>query len=67
MKVKQIRENTTEEILGQIKEAERELSGLKLKKNVSDGVTQPLKIRTLRRDVARMRTVIREREINSND
>ena len=67
MKVKQIRENTTEEILGQIKEAERELSELKLKKNVSDGVTQPLKIRTLRRDVARMRTVIREREINSND
>lgn len=61
MKAKQIRENTTEEILAKIKEAEREIVNLKLKKTTSDGITKPLKVRSLRRDVARMRTVIRER------
>lgn len=67
MKVKQIRENSTDEINAHIREAERELLLLQIKKTVSDGTIQPLKIRTLRRNVARMHTVIREREIEKND
>lgn len=67
MKIKQIRENSSDEIRSQILEAERELLLLQVKKTVSDGTTQPLKIRTLRRAVARMHTVIREREIENND
>lgn len=61
MKVKQIRENTTEEILAQIKEAEREITVTKVKNAAADGSVKPVKVRTLRRDVARMKTVIRER------
>lgn len=67
MKMKQIRENSSEALSAQIREAERELLLLQVKKAVSDGTTQPLKVRTLRRDVARMHTVIREREIQNND
>lgn len=67
MKVKQIRENSTDEIRGLIKEAKREILTIKMKKAVSDGTIQPLKARTLRRDVARMETVIRERENQNND
>jgi len=67
MKVKEIRENSTDEIEAQIIESERELLLLQVKKTVPDGTTQPLKIRTLRRAVARMHTVIREREIEKND
>jgi len=67
MKIKQIRENSSEEIRAQITESEREMLGMKVKKAAADGSTQPLKIRMLRRDVARMQTVIREREIKNND
>ncbi len=67
MKIKQIRENSPEEIRAQIKEAERDMLGMKVRKAAADGSTQPLKIRMLRRDVARMQTVIREREIKNND
>ncbi len=67
MKIKQIREKATDEIRGDIRETERQLLDLQVKKTVSDGTTQPLTIRALRRDVARMHTVIREREIQNND
>ena len=63
MKIKQIRENTTEEILAQIKETERKMLQMKTRRTVTDGI----QIRAMRRDVARMHTVIREREMNSND
>ena len=67
MKINQIRENSSEEISAQIIESEREILGMKVKKAAADGSTQPLKIRMVRRDVARMQTVIREREIKNND
>ncbi|MGI5869586.1 MAG: 50S ribosomal protein L29 [Kiritimatiellia bacterium] len=63
MKIKQIRENTTEEILAQIKETERKMLRMKTRRTVTDGI----QIRAMRRNVARMHTVIREREMNSND
>jgi ribosomal protein L29 len=67
MKIKQIRENSSEEIRALIQESEKEMLGMKVKKAAADGSTQPLKIRTVRRAVARMQTVIREREIKNND
>ena len=63
MKIKQLRDNSSDELRAQIQEAEKEMLGIKVKKAGADGSTQPLKIRTIRRDVARMHTVIREREI----
>lgn len=67
MKIKQIRENSSDEIRAQILDAEKEMLGIKVKKAAADGTTQPLKIRMMRRDVARMQTVIRERETKTND
>ena len=62
MKAAQLREQSTEE-LGQVADDMRkELSGLRIKKGVGDGSEQPLRIRTLRREVARVKTIIRERE-----
>jgi large subunit ribosomal protein L29 len=62
MKASQLREQSVEE-LGQVAEdLRKELSGLRIKKGVGDGSEQPLRIRTLRREVARVKTIIRERE-----
>ena len=63
MKIKQIRENSTEELVSQIKENERKMLEMKVRKAAADGT----KVRMLRRDVARMHTVIRERETKNND
>ena len=62
MKVKQIRETPTEELLAQVKEAKAKILRAKVKKTASDVAKNPLEVRTLRRDVARMLTVVRERE-----
>ena len=67
MKIKQVRENSSDDIRAQILQAEKEMLGIKVKKVAADGTTQPLKVRMLRRDVARMQTVIRERETKKND
>ncbi|NLB69431.1 MAG: 50S ribosomal protein L29 [Lentisphaerae bacterium] len=67
MKVKHIRENTDEEIRQRIEATEKEILTCKMKKATADGSIQPLKIRMLRRDLARMHTVLRERENNNND
>ena len=62
MKVKQIRETPTEELLSQVKEAKARILRAKVKKTASDVAKNPLEVRTLRRDVARMLTVVRERQ-----
>ena len=63
MKIKKIRENSTEELVSQIKENERKMLEMKVRKAAADGT----KVRLLRRDVARMHTVVRERETKKND
>lgn len=63
MKIKQVRETSTEELLTRVREAKREILEAKIKKTASDVTKNPLKPRTLRRDVARMLTVVREREL----
>ena len=63
MKIKQVRETPSEELLTRVREAKREILEAKIKKVATEGTKQPLKRRTLRRDVARMLTVKREREL----
>ena len=63
MKIKQVRETSTEDLLTGVREAKRELLEARIKKAASDVAKNPLKQRTLRRDVARMLTVLREREL----
>ena len=63
MKIKQVRETPSEELLTRVREAKREILEAKIKKTASDVAKNPLEVRTLRRDVARMLTVVREREL----
>lgn len=62
MKMSSIREYTSEELEGQLAAKRKELFGLKVKNRTGEPAEQPLLIRELRRDVARIKTVIRERQ-----
>ena len=63
MKIKQARETRTGQMLSEVKAAKAKIHGAKIKKTASDVAKNPLEVRTLRRDVARMLTVVREREL----
>jgi len=62
MKATELRELKAEELDQRIRETALELRDLRLKHRTGDGADKPLRIRTLRRDVARMLTIARERE-----
>ena len=63
MKVKEIRELTTEQIVAKIKESKEELFNLRFQQ-ATGNLEKPSRIRDLRHTVARMKTVLKEREIN---
>ena len=63
MKVNEIRNLTTEEINAKIKETKEELFNLRLQQATGD-LEKPSRIRELRHLVARLKTVLRERELN---
>ncbi|MDD3241286.1 MAG: 50S ribosomal protein L29 [Bacilli bacterium] len=63
MKVKEIRELTTEEIVAKIKESKQELFNLRFQQ-ATGNLEKPSRIRDLRHTVARLKTVLRERELN---
>ena len=62
MKVNEIRNLTTEEIVAKIKEAKEELFNLRFQQ-ATGNLEKPSRIKELRHDVARCKTVLREREI----
>ncbi len=61
MKVSEIRKLKDEEILAKIKENKKELLNLRIK-NATASLDNPGKLRELKKDVARMLTVLKERE-----
>ena len=63
MKVKEIRELTTEEINAKLFEAKQELFNLRFQQ-ATGNLEKPSRIRDLRLTVARMKTVLKERESN---
>ena len=63
MKVNEIRNLTTEEINAKIKETKEELFNLRFQQ-ATGNLENPSRIRELRHTVARMKTVLREREDN---
>ena len=63
MKVKEIREMTTEDIQKHIVDAKQELFNLRFQQ-ATGNLEKPSRIRELRHTVARMKTVLREREDN---
>lgn len=62
MKVFDIRELPIEELTKRIKDEEENLVHLKFQKATSQ-LESPIRIRSVRRDIARMRTILREREL----
>ena len=62
MKVNEIRQLSTEEIQTKIKESKEELFNLRFQQ-ATGNLEKPSKIRELRHQIARLKTVIREREL----
>ena len=63
MKVNEIRNLTTEEIVTKIKETKEELFNLRFQQ-ATGNLEKPSRIKDLRHTVARMKTVLKERENN---
>ncbi len=64
MKVKEIREMTTEDIKKKIMDAKEELFNLRFSASLGN-LEKPSRIKELRHDVARCKTVLREREMEA--
>ena len=62
MKAKSLRDQTSEELRQLCEDTEKEIFDFKIQRSTGAD-EQPLKIRGLRRDLARIKTVIREGEI----
>lgn len=63
MKIQEIRKLTTEDLNKKLDEFKKELFNLKFSASTGN-LEKPHKIKELRHDVARIKTVIRERELN---
>jgi large subunit ribosomal protein L29 len=63
MNATDVRDMTTEEIQAKISESQEELFRLRFR-GATQQIENPALIKTLRRDVARMRTILRERELS---
>ena len=63
MKVNDIRKLTTEEIIAKVKENKEELFNLRFQQ-ATGNLEKPSRIRDLRHTVARMKTVLKEREMS---
>ena len=63
MKVKEIRELSTEEIEKKLVETKEELFNLRFQQ-ATGNLEKPSRIRDLRHTVARMKTVLKERDVN---
>ncbi len=66
MKVEEIRKLTDEEIMKKITETKEELFSLRLKQ-ATGSLDKPSKLHSLRKDVARMKTILNERKRGVND
>ncbi len=59
MRMESLRDLTQDELLQKREELVRELFNLRLRKGIK-GLDNPLKLRTLRRDIARIETILSE-------
>jgi len=62
MKAKDIRAKSVDEIKAEMKDSRKRLIDLKIKEAAKHSGRAPLEVRFLRKDIARMETVLRERE-----
>ena len=63
MTVQDIRNTETQELLNKVEEYKKELFGLRFQQETGQ-LENTARIRTVRKDIARIKTIIRERELN---
>ena len=63
MKINELRKLTNEDLNKKITESKKELLDLRIKQSAGS-LEKPSKIHELRKDVARMKTILRERELS---
>ena len=63
MKINEIRELTDEEIIAKIEDCKEELFNLRFK-GATGSLEKPSRINELRKTVARMKTILRERQLS---
>lgn len=66
MKVTEIKELTKEELLKKIQTAQQDLDELKFKNSLNQ-LENPLMIRNLRKDIARMNTIFTEKTVSDQE
>ncbi|MDE0837694.1 MAG: large subunit ribosomal protein L29 [Candidatus Promineifilaceae bacterium] len=66
MKSAQLREQTEEELQEACRSTHHAMLNFKAQKGIGEAVDHPLKIRALRRDLARIKTIMKERGIREN-
>ena len=66
MKIHEVREMKTEEIIRQIEEEERNLVDLRFAHQVKE-LTNTAKLSLLKKDIARMKTILKERAGNEKE
>ncbi len=62
MKLEELRKLSVEELNGKIKESKEELFNLRFQQ-ATGNLEKPARLRELRKQVAKMKTIIREREL----
>ena len=62
MKINKVREMSSEELVKELDELKKELFKLRFSL-ATNGLDNPLKIKEVRRDIAKIKTVLREREL----
>jgi large subunit ribosomal protein L29 len=65
MKAKEVREKTVNELNQSLVELKTELFNLRFQL-ATGGLENPLRINLVKKDIARVKTVLRERELNVN-
>lgn len=65
MKLQEIKDKTIEELKDAILSAKQELFQLKIKHNKMTPLENPAQIKTLKKQVAQMKTILREKELKA--
>ena len=63
MRTRELRELTVEELKSRLQDGEEELFNLQFRQGTQQQLSNPLRIRTMRREIARMKTVLKEHEL----
>ena len=64
MRADEIRELSEEEIRGRVAELEEERFRLRFR-SATEALDEPLRFRVIRKDIARLKTVLRERQLDA--